>query len=225
MRAATALALTLLLFGCSAKPLATVPYRTTFDAPPLGKEWSTRGGDWMVVDGRLFNDGAHNVPLWLSAALPRDVRVTFTAESRSSGLDIKFEIFGDGEHHESGYIVILSGWDNTKSIIARRDEHGPARDPDTTPQLEREGVADALGAAARYRDRREIVSRARKSVPNTTYRFRCERQGETLRLFIDDELHLDYFDPSPIGGPGHDRFAFNNWASKVYFDDLVIEAL
>ena len=36
---------------------------------------------------------------------------------------------------------------------------------------------------------------------------------------------MAYFDPSPLGGHGHDRFAFNNWASQVYFDNLKIEAL
>ena len=44
-------------------------------------------------------------------------------------------------------------------------------------------------------------------------------------LVVDDEPHIDFFDPSPLSGRGHDRFAFNNWASQVFFDNLVIEAL
>ena len=36
---------------------------------------------------------------------------------------------------------------------------------------------------------------------------------------------LTFYDPAPLAGPGHDRFAFNNWASRAYFDDLAIEPL
>ena len=108
--------------GCSAPgPRAQIPYRQDFSSPSLGPEWDSRGGGWSVVDGRLFNDGAHNVPLWLSAALPDDVAVSVLAESRSPAVDLKVELFGDGADHASGYVVILSGWNNSKSIIARLD--------------------------------------------------------------------------------------------------------
>jgi len=218
--------LSLVAAGCSdPAPLAEVPYRNDFSAPALGKEWRARGGDWRIVDGRLFNDGAHNVPLWLSAALPRDVRVTFTAESLSPAVDLKFEIFGDGEHHQSGYVVILSGWNNTKSIIARLDEHGPVRTPQQTETLRKEVEASPERAVRSYADRRETVERLHRGQPNKHYRFRFERRGPLLQLYIDDQLHLEYYDPSPLAGPGHDRFAFNNWASKVLFDDLEIVGL
>jgi hypothetical protein len=185
------------LAACSSGPpaVATIPYRATFDGR-LGPEWTSKSPTWRVVDGRLFNDGAHNVPLWLQAALPEDVRVTFIAESHSDAVDLKFEIFGDGEQHESGYIVILSGWNNSTSIIARRDEHGA--------------------------DRKE---RRHTAKPFERYRFECRRKGGKLTFLVNDEPHLEYDDPEPLRGRGHDRFAFNDWASKVWFDDLVIEPL
>lgn len=209
----------------SSKPLTSVPYRQDFASPSLGPEWSTASRSWQVIDGRLYDDGAHNVPLWLSAALPNDVRVSFVAESKSPAVDLKFEIFGDGRRHSSGYVVILSGWKNTKSIIARLDEHGPVRTSAGTTALEREVATDAAAAAARHADRREIVERSHRGTPNHPYRLRCERRGRELTFYVDDVEHLRFYDPSPLGGPGHDRFAFSNWASEVFFDDLLIEAL
>jgi hypothetical protein len=36
---------------------------------------------------------------------------------------------------------------------------------------------------------------------------------------------LDFYDPEPLRGEGHDRFAFNNWESQLYFDNLRIRPL
>jgi len=214
--------------GCTQKPTTTIPYSQDFSVA-LGSEWFSMGGGWQVVDGRLYNDGAHNVPLWLDAALPAEVRISFTAESKSEAVDMKVELFGDGRNHESGYIIILAGWNNSRSIIARLAEHGerhnPPRTPATTESLRRELAADPRAARVQYADRREITQRSAQMAPNTVYRLRVERQDHELKFFVNDELHLEYFDPSPLSGEGHDRFAFNNWASQVYFDDLKIERL
>lgn len=203
----------------------TIPYVQTFDGQALGAEWSSTGGQWSVVDGRLFNDGAHNVPLWLSASLPHDVRVTFEAESKSEAVDIKAEIFGDGRHHQSGYVIILAGWNNSKSIIARLDEHGAQRTDLVTTKLRAEVAADPAGARARYLERREIIAWHAPMVKDHVYRVEIERRGNDLRFSADGTQILSYFDPSPLAGRGHDRFAFNNWASQVYFDNLRIEPL
>jgi hypothetical protein len=32
-------------------------------------------------------------------------------------------------------------------------------------------------------------------------------------------------DPQPLGGPGHDHFAFNNWSVPLTFDNLRITPL
>jgi hypothetical protein len=217
------------LLACTARPTVSLPYTQDFSAPTLGSEWSSTGGGWQVVDGRLHNGGAHNVPLWLSAALPRDVRVTFLAESKSDAVDLKVEIFGDGRRHESGYIVVVAGWNNTRSIIGRLAEHGerynPVRTLETTEALRQEVERNGAAAVARYRDRREISQRPVTMQPNRVYRFQLERRNHDLRVYLDGELHLEHFDPSPLYGPGHDRFAFNNWASEVYFDELSVSPL
>lgn len=205
--------------------MVPIPTEQTFDGSALGAQWSSTGGQWSIVGGRLFNDGAHNVPLWLSAALPHDVRISFDAESKSAAVDIKAEVFGDGRRHQSGYVVILAGWNNSKSIIARLDEHGAQRTPQVTAMLRADVAADPDAARVRHRDRREIVSRLGPMRKDHIYQVKIERQGHELRLFADGVEILSYFDPSPLSGRGHDRFAFNNWASQVYFDNLKIEPL
>jgi hypothetical protein len=220
-----AVAAILLTSGCSSRGLVAIPYEQGFDGAALGAEWSSTGGGWSIIDGRLFNDGARNVPLWLAASLPRDVRVTFEAESRSDAVDIKAEIFGDGRQHQSGYVLILAGWDNSKSIVARLDEHGAERTAQVTATLRAEVAADPAAARARYRDRREIISRRGPMAKGHVYRIEIERRGYELRFLADGVEILSYFDPSPLAGRGHDRFAFNNWASRVYFDNLRIEPL
>ncbi len=218
----------LTLAACTAAPVVPLPYRQEFSAP-LGREWQATGGGWRAIDGRLFNDGARNVPLWLNAALPADVRVSFTAEAKSAAGDVKVELFGDGRSHESGYIVILAGWNNSRSIIARLAEHGerynPVRTPERSAALRAEVARDPDAARAAHRDQREIIERPATIEPDRVYRLRVERRGHELTFHVDDVLHLTYFDPSPLAGPGHDRFAFNNWASPVLFDDLLIEPL
>lgn len=215
----------LLLAACSGPtPVTTVPYRQSFETA-LGPEWWSTGGGWSVLEGRLANNGAHNVPLWLSAALPADVRVTFDAVSSSDAVDIKFEIFGDGRQHQSGYVVILAGWSNSRSIIARLDEHGPLRTATDDVALRAEVQRAPEEARTRYAGRREVVSKPVRMEPRRLYHLRFERRRGELRFFVDDELHLEYFDPSPLSGAGHDRFAFNNWESEVTFDNLQIEPL
>ncbi|MBI5509706.1 MAG: hypothetical protein HY903_13210 [Deltaproteobacteria bacterium] len=226
MQRALGLLATAIAFACAA-PAAPVniPYTQDFESGVVGSEWSSTGGGWRVVDGRLWNDGAHNVPLWLQAALPADVRVTFDAESKSDAVDLKFEIFGDGKNHQSGYIVILAGWNNSKSIIARLDEHGPERTAAEEQTLRAAAAKGAASLATRFIGRREIVARADSRRKDHVYQFRFERRGFELSLAVDGVPVLGYFDPAPLAGPGHDRFAFNNWASVVTFDNLRIEPL
>ena len=61
--------------------------------------------------------------------------------------------------------------------------------------------------------------------PKKTYRIMIERKGHTLDFFVDGQKHLSYFDPSPLGGKGFNRFAFNDWEAEVHFDNLRITAL
>lgn len=173
------------------------PFQDDFNRGELGAKYSKTGGSWRLEDGALHTVGDHNQPLWLDVPLSRNVRVEFTTTSRSPAVDTKVEIFGDGVRHESGYIVIIGGWKNTITTIARLDEHEPTRQ------------------AVR-----------RRWEPGRTYRWVVQRtDGKTLELFIDGERVVAYEDTAPLFGPRNNRFGFTSWESEVLYDDLVITPL
>jgi hypothetical protein len=190
-----------LLFALSCLPKTSAqriePFSDDFNRAELGPRYVKRGGSWRVVDGALSTLGDHNQPLWLDVALARNTRVEFTAWSTSPAVDMKIEIFGDGVKHESGYIVIVGGWSNTITTIARLDEH--------------------------EKTRKEV---RRRWEPNRKYRWTVQRtDGKTLELYIDGELVVKYPDPSPLMGARNNKLAFTSWESEVYYDDLVITPL
>ena len=176
-------------------------FEDDFDRKEIGDAWLDTGGGYRIVDGALRIQGAKNKPLWLKHELPRDARVEFTARSESPEVDIKAEFFGDGKsraervsYTATSYVVILGGWNNKRSIIARMNEHGDDR----------------------------FVRESPKGIQGKTYRFAVARKGKSFKWYLNDELFLEMTDTSPLVGSGHDHFAFNNWASEVFFDDLRI---
>jgi len=186
------------LCACSKKTekLARVPFSDDFDRPKLGELYSGDPG-WRIRDGRVFSAGTRNRALWLSLKLPDDAIIELDARSESPAGDIKFEIYGDGRNHASGYILAFGGWKNTISIIARLNEHGA--------------------------DRQEYRQRGLVEM-GKTYHMKVVRRDKVIKWYVDGRLLLDYYDSEPLRGEGHDRFAFNDWESNLYFDNLTIRA-
>jgi len=180
-------------------------FEDRFERPRLGDDWrDTSEGSYRIVGGKLRAQGAHNHPLWLRKRLPRDVRVEFSARSESPAGDIKAEIFGDGRswatedsYTATSYVVIFGGWHNRLSALARMNEHGDDRKTRSAPRV----------------------------VPGRTYRLRIERRGATVSWWVDEQPMLSMQDRSPLRGSGHEYFAFNDWESEVWFDDLVVTPL
>lgn len=206
MRAA--LAIVALLGACKVRelPPITAEWRYGFDAG-LSELFYATGEGYAARGGALSARGAHNHPLWLRKKLPRDVRIDFVAWSNEPRGDLKVEVLGDGHSYDpdggrytaTGYEVIFGGWYNSKSIIARLDEHGADLAQRTEPKVE----------------------------PGRRYHMRIERQRTTITWYVDDLTtpFLRYEDPRPLEGPGHEYFAFNNWETDTWFDDLVISPL
>jgi hypothetical protein len=177
-------------------------FEDNFDRTDIGSDWlDTSSGRYSIVDRQLRVQGARNKPLWLERKLPRNCRVEFTARSESPAVDIKVEVFGDGRsfakqasYNATSYVVILGGWNNSRSIIARMDEHGSDRQVRTSP----------------------------KGEPGRVYRFSIARKGGLLSWSLDGEPFLELNDSAPLSGTGHEHFAFNNWASEVFFDDFAV---
>jgi hypothetical protein len=188
-------------------PPITAAFTDQFERADLGDLYLPSGDGYALRTGALSAHGAHNHPLWLKRKLPDNVRIDFDCWSTEKRGDIKVEVFGDGHSFDpdggrytaTGYEVIFGGWYNAKSIIARLDEHG-----------------------------KDMVERALpKVVPNQRYHWRIERKGGTLTWWIDDltKPFLEYADPDPLTGSEHAYFAFNNWETDTWFDNLVITPL
>jgi hypothetical protein len=201
--------------GCKVKdtPPITAPWADTFERDDIGRNYYIGTGSlepstgYQLKDGALSARGAHNKPLWLRKKLPRDVRIDVTTWSTENRGDLKVEMFGDGKSFDpdgggytaTGYVFIFGGWYNSKSMIARLDEHG-------------QDVKERL---------------LPKVVPNQKYRWRIERQGKQIRWFVDDMNvpFLSYDDAKPLEDSGHEFFGFNNWETDTWFDNLEITPL
>lgn len=197
------------LVACKVKdPLpVTEPWTDGFERGEVGADYYESGPGYQVASGALSARGAHNHPLWLRKRLPRDVRIELDCWSNEERGDIKVELFGDGRSYDpdggaykaTGYELIFGGWFNSKSIIARLDEHG-----------------------------KDVVADTRLKVqPTRRYHWRIERTGKQLRWWIDDAPapFLEFDDPTPLEGNGHDYFGFNNWETDTWFDNLVVTPL
>ena len=146
--------------------------------------------------GWLHLPPVKNNPLWLRVPLPQDVSISFDVKTEKADGDIKFEAFGDGRDHESGYVFIFGGWHDTISIISRGDEHGA--------------------------DRKE--RRDKRVVPGRVYHMRVTRRSppraatssgtSTARRF------MEYDDKHPLVGRRHDRFGFCAWETPLDFSHL-----
>ncbi len=190
-------------------PIGERPWTDDFDRDDIGSDYRPTDRDAYGIDedGRLRAEGAYNHPLWLRKKLPRDVAVEFDAWSYSDDGDIKVEIFGDGESHaedrgqytSTGYVAVMGGWSNTRSILAKGNEHGEELEDRRQPQVE----------------------------PGKRYRWRLVREDDTLTWYVNDmdEPFLELVDPEPLWGDDHAYFGFNNWESDTRFDNLEITPL
>lgn len=210
MRLTAAAALILALAACKVREAPPIErsYADTFDRGGIGPDYNQTGTGYRIVDGALNAHGAHNRPLWLARKLPPgDLQVDFDAWTTSPEGDIKIELFGDGRSFDpdgnrylaTSYVIVFGAWKNSRSIIARMDEHAP-----------------------------DLMTRAdRKVEPNRRYHWRLVRRGGVLEWYLDDLAtpFMRFDDPEPLSGVGHEYFGFGNWETDTYFDNLVIKHL
>jgi len=177
-----------------------VPFEDHFQRAEVGPMYRPdfyRAFEPVIENGWLHVPPVKNNPLWLRVPLPRDVSISFKVKTEQATGDIKFEAFGDGRDHESGYVFIFGGWHNTISVLARHDEHGLDR-----------------------KERRDV-----RVVPGRIYHMRVTRKNGAIKWYIDGSLFLERNDKHPLVGKGHDRFAFSAWQTPLEFDNLEIEKL
>jgi hypothetical protein len=199
----------LLLAACKVKdpPPITHAWSDVFDRDAIGGNYYQSGPGYAVTGGALSAHGAHDHPLWLRKRLPHDVRVELDCWSNDPQGDLEVELFGDGKSYDpdgrhytaTGYEVIFGGWANSKSLIARLDDHG-----------------------------KDVVARELPHVAaRQHYHWKIERRGRRLSWFVDDmhQPFLVYDDPHPLEDNGHEYFAFDDDQTDTWFDNLVVTPL
>ena len=243
-----------LLLRGDAEVKVAVPFHDEYERASLGDVYWSNGGDWRIVSGQVYSPGVGNNPLWLKARLPHDVRIEFDVRSEGPDGDVKWEAFGDGRNHATGYVFIFGGWHNRESRIAKLDEHaateaelraslaGLARpyphrasgldaivEAIRAPFVARSARADLarLDSGSYYeKDTPLVVKRTDLRVERgRTYHMTITRRGKLLRWDIDGKTALELDDPAPLSGSGHDRFGFSSWQNDTYFDNLKISPL
>ncbi len=191
------LVFSLILISCSPPVTVSVPFSDDFERDNIGENWySMDKSDWEIKNGALHSSNSRNVPLWLKLKLPENVVIEFDAwTDKTKYCDLKCEIFGDGRIHASGYIIILGGWKNQISTIARLDEHEKTR----------------------------VEKRPAECDPDKKHHFKIIRYNGKIEWYLDDKLYMERVDREPLSGRKHDRFAFSNWVSDAYYDNLSIK--
>jgi len=185
------------LAGKKVTPLFT----DTFDRTELGPNWQVQGGDWRIEEGVVRSSTAHNRNLVLTGIpLPDNAVIELSLWSASPFVDVKFNAWGDGKIHDhgDGYSFILGGWKNRVSVISRLHEH----------------------------EKNRVEDRATRLSPNERYRVKVIRIGAKIWWFVNDDIFLAYYDPTPLtGAAGYRYLSLANWESEAFFDDLRIAAI
>lgn len=158
-----------------------------------------KASPWKLgEDGAITSIGARNQPLWFRQALPEHFRIEFEAWCEGDDCDLRFELLGDGEHHESGYVMVFGGWNHTVHLMARMDEHAPFD-----------------GARVMRTDDIDVK-------PGQRYKMAFVKTDAAVRWFVDGELLLQYIDPEPLHGVEHRYFGINSWETPVFVRGLII---
>ncbi|MBZ4422123.1 hypothetical protein [Myxococcus sp. RHSTA-1-4] len=218
------------LFRGEADVTAALPYSQDFSDPAVvERDFFTTGGFWRTVRGELLAPGVKNNPLWLQAPLPDDVAVEFDVRSEFPEGDIRVEIFGNGVDPSSGYVLVQGGWNNSLSVLARKDMNAPSLDA-----LKRRAArvaesgggqgADLVSSGVFKEDTQvRVEARGTPVQAGRTYHWRIERRGSLLRWSVDGETLLELDDPFPLKGPGHDRLGLSGNESQIFYDNLRVD--
>ena len=190
----------------------TPVFQDNFERSQFGPKWRLESRGWRITEGGVTNTSARNKGVWLLEKLPQgDLRIEFSVTStafektqkdgqkkRVFPGDIKCEAFNKEPTHQTGYIFIFGGWNNTVNRIARLEEHG-------------------TGPGAHVADGKRLAVKA-----DHAYRMKIVRIGNTMAWFADDQLLVQMTDGELIRGA---HFGFNNWEAHLRFDDLAVYSL
>ncbi|MCX7958457.1 MAG: hypothetical protein N3B13_05355, partial [Deltaproteobacteria bacterium] len=169
-----AICLYFVVISCAPPVTVTVPFSDDFERDRLGDNYyMLENADWEIKNGALHSSNAKNVPLWLKLKLPENVVIEFDAWAEKTNFcDLKCEMFADGRIHASGYIIILGGWKNQISTIARLDEHEKTR----------------------------LEKRPTGCDPKARHHFKIVRYNGKIEWYLNGSLYMERTDREPLYG-------------------------
>jgi hypothetical protein len=193
--------------------------RDIFRKSPV--DWRVVKGIWEVTnrwecDPRwTFFSGRSSwqlAAIWYKRKLQGDVTMDFYAGpkmDRERGgryeyfADVNCTLAGDGSDLTSGYSFMFGGFNNTKTVLVKGNKV----------------VAEGKWPATRERTSYiraglpAIIPTAQENIHHTWFHVKAQKAGSRLRLWIDDELVIDYMDnDGPLTG---DRAALWTWNNGV----------
>lgn len=171
-------------------------FEDDFSSPTLGGHWvPSPHPRARVISGWLhIANNKNEPPLWLKLELPEKVRIELDVRTRSGDGDIKVELFGDGQKHQSGYILVHGAHKNAEDWFARLDEHGGDR----------------------------VTRPSQGAAKDKVYHWALVRTDNRVRWYIDGEPFLMFDDPQPLRGPQHAYFGVNTWVVPLEFDNVKV---
>ena len=198
--ALAAAVLTTVTSSCRKDEPITTEVGDDFDRPEVGAGWRETGGGYRISEGELVVRGPGGHPLWLRRRLPADVMIEVDARATSDDGEIAVELFGDGQSADpggagcasTGYALV---WRGTHAAICRENE--PA------------------GGHHMARGDWSVVG-------GRTHHYAIIRRGGVIDWKVDGLPMLQWTDPRPLGGAGHDHFAITGHGSEAFFDNLMI---
>ncbi|MBD3239061.1 MAG: tetratricopeptide repeat protein, partial [Chitinivibrionales bacterium] len=152
-------------------------------------------GGWRIEDSSLHGYNIEGFHnITYRHKLRGDIRVEW--EVTPLRLNINLNSFIAGEHRFGGYTFHIGSFGSPHTFVLTR------------------GSSDHMVDHLEYEDGIEL---------GRTYRFRMEKEGKHVRLFMDGRKLFDYKDPEPYAGTGHQTFGFeNNMGNHVRIDNVVV---
>lgn len=213
----------------------TLPFVDDFNRLDIGPNYWNSGGYARIENNELKSPGVKNNALWLQAAMPDNAAIEFDTRAATAEGDIRFEVFGDGFNHDSGYTFLFGAFNNQVTAISRLNERGPAFSPDGIGRggKEPEEMAVANRSLKELQDNGtygpdsdfRMERPGLRVVPGHMYHMRIEGKDNTLRWYIDNQLVLELNDKYRLRGKDHNRLGLSSWDSDVYYDNLSVQAL
>lgn len=150
---------------------------------------------WTVESGTLTGTAKVALSnLSYARTIPGDIRAEW--DVTPLGRSDNLNCFIAGPHRLAAYCFHVGGFGYSRSVTLTRGRQGET--------LIRAPLPFELEVGA-------------------TYRFRMEKEGKSVRMFVDGHRVIDYRDLDPLAGPGHQSFGLEvNNGNKVAFDNIKV---